>query len=76
MNTKEKKLKSINDLRLRILKLKARMPYWMYGQAYQDEFGVVSESEINRIRMVWNLRLTDEKITTNLELLADKLKQI
>jgi hypothetical protein len=69
---------SISDsLRMRILKVKTLIPKGFdYTPVYIYEFGKQTDEELNKIRMVWNLRATDEKITRNLEIIAENLKQL
>lgn len=64
-----------DSLRLRVLKVKAVMPRGFdYTTLYKYEFGEINQEQTNQIRMVWNLRATDELITKRLEKIADNLK--
>lgn len=62
-------------LRLRVLKVKAVMPKGFdYTTIYKYEFGDMSDDQTNLVRMVWNLRATNELITKRLEKIAENLK--
>jgi hypothetical protein len=59
----------------RILDLKSKFEKGQdYTTLYQYEFGPQEAETLNKIRMVWNLRETDETITKNLEKIAKKLE--
>lgn len=72
---KMKKVAEKDNLRLRVAQLKTRFKKGAdYTAIYQYEFGTQSEEQLNKIRMVWNLRQVDKEITENLEKIAKKIK--
>ena len=72
---KTAKLKPKDSLKFRVGVVKSVFPPGLdYTPLYQYEFGLQSESDLEKIRNVWNMRATDEQITENLEKLVKKVK--
>lgn len=64
-----------DGLRLRVLQVKSKLPMGiMYTVYYEQVFGEKTKKELDHIRSVWNLRLTDEAITANLEKMVEHIK--
>jgi hypothetical protein len=72
---KKRKIEVKDQLRLRVVDLKSRFKGNVdYTTLYQYEFGEQDNRTVAKIRAVWNLRETDELITSNLEKIAAKYK--
>lgn len=62
-----------DDLRMRMAKIKGEIPK-PYISIYEFKFGKLSEEEKNKVRNVYNLRITDETILKNFETIAKQTK--
>jgi hypothetical protein len=80
-NTPNKEIVSVDtanlsltdNLRLRMMKAKEDMPD-VYMPVYEDHYGKQSDDMKVRIRECVGLRITDEEITSNWELIVKKRK--
>jgi hypothetical protein len=72
---KSRKISEKDKLLMRVATLKTVFKSrHRYTELYEYEFGKQSAKMLNKIRMVWNLRETDEQITANLEKIAKNIQ--
>lgn len=68
-------LRKGDALKMRVAEVKKKFKMRSdYTSLYEYEFGRQNESMIRKIRNVWNLIISDDEITKNLETLAKKMK--
>ncbi len=62
-----------DKLKGRMMELKLLIPT-PFISVYEFRFGKLSPKERNRVSNVWNLRITDEQILANFEIIAAEKK--